>query len=215
MVEKNSTFLKVGRVLVIVGILDICLMIWAISTQHGYSSSLNIFAVIAGILLIKGSIKTARIVRWFSAFFLTIIPVMLVSYPITTPFALLAIQIKTNITTILLTLPFTLLMIYFLYWVYKQLSNQESLAELSAAGYKTETPKSIYYISGVFFIFALALSFFMKHSETSDKAILLAKEQYGDNYQYHLSGFQLQGDHGSATIKAYNNNEVKNVNVKW
>lgn len=46
---------RVGIVLVVVGLLYIGLMVYSIAKGVAYSSSLNVFALIAGIFLIRGA----------------------------------------------------------------------------------------------------------------------------------------------------------------
>lgn len=60
---------QIGSVLIVLGLLDICWMIYCISHNISYASSFNFFAVIAGIFLYRGNAKTAAIAAWFSAFF--------------------------------------------------------------------------------------------------------------------------------------------------
>jgi hypothetical protein len=48
---------KAGLVLVIVGLMDIGLMIYAIASRVSYSSSLNVFAVVAGAFLLRGNLR--------------------------------------------------------------------------------------------------------------------------------------------------------------
>ncbi len=62
---------KVGLALVAFGLVDIALMIYVVSHGQSYSSSFNIFAVVAGIFLLRGSLGATRLVTWFSAFMLT------------------------------------------------------------------------------------------------------------------------------------------------
>ena len=89
--ENANPFRTPGVILLVVGLLDIGIMIYCIVNKLAYSSSLNIFAVIAGILLIRGSVKTARNTRWFIAFLLTGLFGFLLLYPLITPFDLLLI----------------------------------------------------------------------------------------------------------------------------
>lgn len=63
--DHLSVLRRTGLVLVAVGIVDIGLMIYAITSRVSYSSSLNIFAVIAGIFLVRGSLRAASVVRSF------------------------------------------------------------------------------------------------------------------------------------------------------
>ena len=66
--EYLSPLRRAGKVLLVVGLLDIGVMIYCIVNDVSYASSFNIFAVIAGLLLIQGSLKAASVVRWFSLF---------------------------------------------------------------------------------------------------------------------------------------------------
>lgn len=215
MEEINNTYRKVGYALIVVGILDIGLMIWAISNEQSYSSSLNIFAVIAGIFLIKGSVKTARIVRWISSFSLIAFGALLVIYPLMMPIDLLIVQFKLNTSNILLSLLLSSALLGFIFWVYKQLSNQESLSSLEAAGYKTGKPKSALYVVVGILILGLAMVIPAFTGESATKALMLAKEQYGPDYKYHLTNLNFSGDQINAIIIAYNNESVQNVKVGW
>jgi hypothetical protein len=62
---------NVGWALLWLGVVDVGVMIYCIANNIGYSSSFNIFAIIAGVFLIRGSLKAARLVAWFSAFLLS------------------------------------------------------------------------------------------------------------------------------------------------
>jgi hypothetical protein len=54
--DHTAILRKTGWVLVAVGLIDIAMMIYTISLGMSYSSSLNIFAVVAGLFLIGGKI---------------------------------------------------------------------------------------------------------------------------------------------------------------
>ena len=101
MEERINPFRKSGVVLLIIGLLDIAFMGYCVANNMSYSSSFNIFAVIAGIFLIRGSVKTARVIRWFSAFCVTAFLGVLLVTPIITPPGLLLAQLRIDpVTTI-------------------------------------------------------------------------------------------------------------------
>jgi hypothetical protein len=79
----------VGIVLIVVGFLDIGWMIYCITNGMSYHSSFNIFAVIAGILLIRGGLRTASVVAFFSALMLSSFIGMLLVFPLIEPFDLM------------------------------------------------------------------------------------------------------------------------------
>lgn len=215
MEEIDNPFRKAGIVLLVIGIIDIGVMAYCIANKISYSSSFNIFAVIAGVLLMKGGVKTARIVRWFSAFFVIAFIGMLFLFPITMPVQLLITQMKLNPAGMLGSYAFSIVFIGVLIWVYKQLSTPSALAKLEQAGYKTGKPKTALYAALGIMVLGGAMFGFLFNSESAEKAKSLAKEQLGSNYEYHISSMQTSGNKGSAVVTAFNENEIKNVQVKW
>jgi hypothetical protein len=210
-----NPFKKAGIVLLVIGIIDIGLMVYCIANRINYSSSFNIFAVIGGALLIKGGVKTARVVRWFSAFFVMAFIGMLFISPITMPVQLLITQIKLNPAATLGAHAFSLVFIGMLIWVYKQLSTPIALAKLEQAGYKSGKPKTALYAAIGCTILGGVMFGFLLNGESAEKAKTLAKEQLGSNYQYHISSMQASGDKGSAVVTAFNEEEIQNIQVEW
>lgn len=215
MEESNNPFKKAGIALLIIGIIDVGVMAYCIANKINYSSSFNIFAVIAGIFLIKGGVKTARAVRWFSAFLVVAFIGLLLVTPFTTPFGLLLTQLKLNALSIIGSFAFGLVLIAVLIWVHLQLSTQESLNLLAQAGYKTGKPKSAYIAGGVLLVLAVGLSAALLNGESAQKAKALAQEQLGPDFKYHVSSMSTSGDSGIATVTAYTEKEIRSVQVKW
>ncbi|GMQ99596.1 MAG: hypothetical protein BMS9Abin18_0414 [Zetaproteobacteria bacterium] len=211
----DNPFRKAGIVLLSIGILDIGVMIYCIVNKISYSSSFNIFAVIAGVFLMKGGVKTARVVRWFIAFFSMAFIGMLSLFPIAMPIGLLETQIKLNPVGMLGSYAFSIVFIGVLVWVYRQLSAPDALEKLRQAGFKTGKPKSALYVALAFIVLGGVLFGFLFNSESAMKTKKLAKEQLGPNYKYHISSLNMSGNSGSAVVTAYNSNEIKNVQVKW
>ncbi len=215
MEEVNNPFKKAGIALAVVGATDILVFVYCIINQISYSSSFNIFALLAGIFLIKGGVKTARVVRWFSAFLMVGFIGLLIFIPINTPLSLLVAQLHVQPMLAIGPYLFGIPLIYLLYWVHKQLSSPNSLQLLADAGYKTAKPKSAVFAGiGLVAILFVTLTLMLK-GESGLKAKQLAQEQTGPGYQYHVTQMSLSGGKGSAVVTAYNNNEIKNVVVRW
>jgi len=211
----GNPFKKAGLVLLIVGILDIGVMFYCIMNQINYGSSFNIFAVIAGILLIRGGAKTARVVRWFSAFFILIFIGFFLLSPLFIPIDLQIAQFKINPIEVLSSYASTIFLIGVLIWVYMQLSMPDALAKLKEAGYKIQRPQSALYTALVFLVLGGVSLGYILNSGSAKKAELLAQEQFGSNYKYRVANLNFANDHGVAIVTAYNNNEIKNVQVQW
>lgn len=215
MEEIENPFRKAGTALLIIGIIDIGVMIYCIANKISYSSSFNIFAIIAGVLLMKGSVKTARVVRWFSAFLVISFIGMNFLFQITMPIKLLVTQIKLDPIGMLGSYALSLIFVGVLIWVYMQLSTPGALGKLGQAGYKTGKPKSALYAALGFMVLGGVLLAYLLNSESAEKAKALAKEQLGPAYEYHISSMQTSGNKGSAVVTAFNSNEIKNVQVNW
>ena len=215
MEDRSNPFKKAGIVLLIVGIIDIAFMVYAIANKVSYSSSFNIFAVIVGILLLRGSARTARVVRWFSIFLTVAFVGVLIVVPLATPLDLLVTQWKLHTAQSLGSIVFGLAAIGLIIWVYRQLSTSESLGVLSEAGFRTGRPTSAYIAGSVLLALAAGLSIGFLNGETARKAEALAEEQLGPRYSYHVSSMSMSGSSGSAWVVAYNGDEIKNIQVQW
>ena len=80
-----SILARVGTALLIAGVLDVVVMIYCIANGESYASSFNIFAVWLGILLIRGSLWAASVVRFFVAFFLAGAIGLIAAFPLLQP----------------------------------------------------------------------------------------------------------------------------------
>jgi len=215
MEDSNNPFKKAGVALLIIGIIDVGVMAYCIANKISYSSSFNIFAVIAGIFLIKGGVKTARAVRWFSVFLVVAFIGLALVTPFTTPFDLLLTQLKLNPLSIIGSFGFGLVLIAVLIWVHLQLSTPECLNLLAQANYKTGKPKSAYIAGGVLLVLVVGLSAAFLNGESAQKAKALAQEQLGPDFQYHVSSMSTSGNSGIAKVTAYTEKEIRSVQVKW
>lgn len=89
---------RVGYVLLLVGLLDIGWMVYCIVNGISYASSFNLFAAIAGILLIRGGLKTAAFVRKAAIFCLSAVLALVVISPFLQPFGLTLTEIRLDLT---------------------------------------------------------------------------------------------------------------------
>jgi hypothetical protein len=129
--DYRSSLKVVGIILIIVGFLDIGWMIWCITHGQGYSSSFNIFAVIAGILLMRGSLRTANVVASFSAFFLSGLLGVVVIIPFLVPFDLVLAYLRVYPLYVMLGLFFFACTLVLLGWIYRRLTTPPILAAIA------------------------------------------------------------------------------------
>lgn len=210
---------RVGVLLLIVGILDIGWMVYTIAHGRSYSSSLNIFAVVAGILLMRGGLKTAGVVRWFLIFMLTALITLLPALPFVQPFGLTMMQIRSQGTEIAGNAAVTLSMLVLLYWVARELGREPVLAARAAAGLKRQDMR-IPFVLGVLLVIAMAVgAHWMQGLFSAQQAIAKASGVVGDGYQFHVQSLQVMQSSNTksvrAVVTAWNDTEIREIPVEW
>ncbi len=215
MVDSINPFKKAGLALLIVGIIDIAVMVYCYLNEITYASSFFIFALIAGALLVRGGVKTARVVRWLSAFFAMAFIGLLIAMPVTLPFDLLLTQLKLDALSIVGPLALGFIIVGVLIWVHLQLNSADSLKRIADAGYRTGKPKMAYILGGAYMIFVLVSTSGVQDSDEARQARMLAREQLGSDFHYHVSNITTSGDSNHAVVTAYTDNEIQTVEVDW
>lgn len=222
--EHEAILKKVGKALIVVGLIDIAFMVYSIVNEISYSSSFNIFAVIAGILLYRGGLKTAKVVSFFSAFFLTGMGGLVFVFPLFMPPDLLLTQIKLNPLSSAGYFLFAIFTLLFLAWVLKSLTSPVIYEAMSNKGIN---PKSFFsrprsgIICGILLLAILGgtLPPLLK-GETAEMAKDEAQKQVGEGYKFSVSTININSNfngktHVYAVVTAYNNSEIKKVEVQF
>jgi hypothetical protein len=210
---------RVGFALVVVGLLDIAWMIYCIIHKISYSSSLNLFAVIAGILLIRGSLRTAEGVRWFGTFFLSGCVAMLFAWPAIEPVNLALTTMRLNPGFFLAGAATTVVFVAWLYWTVRELGSEPVQAAINAAGVKHRDMR-FPIILGVLMVVGLGVSLHVIFDGKSAKrAILVAANQVGPGYQLHIQSLHISnyGSKESVTgvVTAWKDNEIREIPIHW
>lgn len=216
MSDYRAVLKKVGLALVLIGLADIGLMVYCIYAGQLYSSSLNIFAVIAGIFLLRGHLGAARLVTWFSAFLLAgIVGIVLLVLPFAQPAGLWAAEFRISPIQTTIYFVMSLILLSLIFWVYRQLRSSSVVAALEDDGRPSRTPKLAFVLGSALVIVVAILFQLYLNGSSGTKAVQLAKAKFGDAYQYHPTAIQWSGGHTSATLSAYNDHELKTVSVEW
>ena len=214
--DYRAILRRVGFVLLAVGIADIAFMVYCIMNNQNYSSSLNLFAVVAAIFLIRGGLKTARVVTWFSAFMFTgLIGAMLFLVPFQKPFGLWVIEFRLDAISVIASVILSVAAMALLAWVYMQLRSPAVVAARVEAGQTAEPPKLAFAMGAVLALSLGVIMHFTLNGDAGAKAIALAKTQHGSNFDYQVTAMRWGDNHVSATLTAYNASEIKSVQVEW
>jgi len=221
--DYRSSLKVVGIILIIVGLLDIGWMIWCIAHRQGYSSSFNIFAVIAGILLMRGSLRTANVVASFSAFFLSGLLGALIIIPFLVQFDLMLAYLRVYPLYVLLSLFLFVGTLVLLGWIYRRLTTPPILAAI-AEQYPQCTKfwrrPSTGFLSGILVIIILAAMFyFMGRGASAERAIAEARQKVGEGYKFNIISWNMQSSgghsHYSGVVIAYNQTEIRQIPIEW
>ena len=215
MEEHLKILRKLGIALVIFGLLDIGMMIYCIKNEINYSSSFNIFAVIAGIFLLRGGLKTAGYVAFFSAFMLTAFAGLLVIFPFMEPLALRLITLQLYPIFTVSTYLLMPILIGFVYWIYRTSTSEPVLVAREVAGLSDKKPKLAFILGGLLVAVLSPIMYSLNYGKNAEIAKSKAAELYGQEYSYHVTSMSFSGGHSFVRLKAYKEGEIKVVKVSW
>ena len=222
--DYRAIMKKVGLALIALGTIDVAYMIYCIAHRIGYSSSFNIFAIIAGVYLYQGNLKSIRIVTWFSAFLSSAFIGMIVLSPFFMPINLMTTYLRLHPISFIAYNFIAIALIIFLLWVYKTLSSESILAALAQNNVENKwlmrKPRNGFIFGGslpVILVIVMSVSLF---AETPGKAKIEAEKITGPGYKYHVSSWNINATFGGKTfyranVTAYNDHEIKDVHIEW
>ena len=222
--DYRSIMKRVGLALIAIGTVDVFYMIYCIVHRIGYSSSFNIFAIIAGIFLYRGNLKSVRIVRWFSAFLSSAFIGMIVLFPFFMPIDLMTTYLKLYPIAFVAYSFIAIALILFLILVYKSLNSEEILAAITQNNLDTKwlwrKPKYGFIFGGCLPILLVIIMTVSLFGETKEKATVEAEKISGPGYKYSVTSWNINSTFGGKTfyranVTAYNDQEIKNVHVEW
>ncbi len=215
MTDYRSILRRVGWVLVVFGMADIGLMVYSIAHHQSYSSSFNIFAVIAGMFLIRGSLKAVRATSFFAAFFVVGFSGSALLVPFSQPLDLWRTEFRLHPASLAASLLLAVVVIGLSFWVYRELRTPPVMEALAAAGQSSRPPWRGFG-AGAVLVIGLAVAWpLVMNGAAAHKAELLAMQRYGSAYKYRVRALEQYGDHYQATLTAYNKTELRTIHVQW
>ncbi len=208
-----------GRVLVVIGLLDILLMIVAVMNRVSYSSSLNIFAVIAGVFLMRGSLRAASLVRWFAFFLVAAMGAGVLALPFVQPLGLTWARVHSQPGASAMDGAFFLVVLAIMIWLARSLGAPQIVAARTRAG-RPKRDMRIPSALGVILVVGLVLtSAAVQRSESAARAVHEARLQLGDGYNYHVSSLNFRsGPDGTVVhgvVTAWRSDAVRDIPFRW
>jgi hypothetical protein len=209
--DFRSILRRAGNVLIVVGVIDAGIMVACILTMTSYSSSLNVFAIIAGVMLRRGSLAAAAWVTRFAALFLGLIPVAMVLSTME-PWAG---AWHANPALLALSFAFLIGVGSLAIWLLRELRRQPVLDAMKLTGMRVRPPYAIIAAAVVVCAGVGLLVHHLLDSPAAHRAVDVARAKYGTQYQYRVTRMNWTPEHATATLEAYNDHESKTVMVTF
>lgn len=173
----------------------------------------------AGVLMLKGNLRAASVVRWLMALAL---PVGLAMFAVTLfgqPFDLTLTQWRLFPGAVALNLAVQLLTLALCIFLLHQLGSTPVLAARDQAGRKRRDiriPVAIGLILACSFGYAI---YAMQRSTAAARAKKMAEQQLGPGFQYHVAQLHFtrspEGSFVLAIVSAWNREEVRLLPLRW
>ncbi|MEO1446256.1 MAG: hypothetical protein AAFV46_08475 [Cyanobacteria bacterium J06635_11] len=215
--DSYRTILKrVGLVLIGIGTIDIAYMVHLLLQGQRYSSWFNIFAVVAGVFLLRGNLRAIHIITWVAAFmFAHLVSNLAILLPFVKPAELWAIEFRLDPVGLALSLLIRIMAIALLFWVYTQLRTAPVVAASARTGNSATTPKLAFVLGVTLVAIPVGILHITRGSAAGNKAVEIAQTQYGEDYKYHITAMSWSDGQVRASLTAYNAQEIKPVQVEW
>ena len=210
---------RVGLALIVVGVVDVCVMIYCIVHRVGYASSFNIFAIIAGIFLMRGNLRAAALITRIAAFMLTGFLGMFFVWPVFLPPSLALTQLRIYPLGFLAFLGVFAAMLAWLFWIVRQLRDEAVLNAIVRSTGKRPSLRGPVLTGAAIVIIVLTLSGFSHKSESTRSAEQIASSQVGEGYSLKVTEIRTvwtaNGKTIYATVTAWNDHEIRKIPVSW
>jgi hypothetical protein len=210
---------RVGIILILAGSVDIAWMIYSIWRGHSYSSSLNIFAVIAGVFLVRGSLRTAVIVRTVAAFSLTALVCLVPILFMILPTDLISTEIRLDPSRWGGSIGVGIAGLVLFGWVVRELGRTPVRIAVQAAG-RRDSPVRLAVFAGIALPIVVGLiALFATQSDAARRAVAEVEHRLGPDYRYAVTALTYKSDstgkHTSGRVTAWNDHQIVEVPFAW
>ena len=215
---------RCGIVLIIVGILDISFMAWCNSHSQSYNPTFNIFSIIAGFFLIRGSLKAAKWTAYFGSFFLVMSIGGFLATCLAFPAAYTIASWKFQAHSMIYNMIMGIICYPLLYWICKELLSSDVVEAQKSAQIKPAYIKRPIIIGVIASLVLGVILFKATRDKNASHAVQLAEKKFGGAYNYQVTNMSITSSINpngtshktvSAIVAAYNDSDFKRVPVSW
>jgi hypothetical protein len=210
---------RVGAVLLAVGLILLAALGGGLLPGAAYTGGLGLGAVAAGVLVGRGSLRTALWLRWCAALWLAAGLSLLFFLPLMQPFSLTFAQLRLGQGPSPLWLAGAVLGVGLMAWLVWQLGRAPIQAAWGPAGL---APRDLRIPSAAGVGLVLALGVFvvaMRVGAPAQQARALAEQAVGDGYRFHIVRLRREpvatGTRVTAVVTAWNESEIRRIPVQW
>jgi hypothetical protein len=189
-------------------------MVYCFAQGFSYKSSLNIFALIAGVLLYRGSLGAARTCARFAALFVGAMLAAPLVLPLVFPPRLAVVSFKSAPGSSLLGVAMFVAFAALALWVYRQLTSEAVTSAFD------RPLRAGWAVSGgaLLAVFISIVVASMLRGPAADRVVLEARQELGPEFDYFVTKMvQTSGTGGAslrAVVLAYNSERIEPISVK-
>ncbi|HNX68181.1 MAG TPA: hypothetical protein PLL75_05195 [Candidatus Omnitrophota bacterium] len=224
MKDYKDVLVRAGWILIIVGVLDIAIMIFCVVRRISYASSLNIFALIAGILVLQNRLTATRVISQITALYIGSSLTTAILTPFVLPWDLWLTSLKLYPVEIAKSFFGSALFLLFAVWLYGELTSEPVRAAMDEAHVNYTSlwrkPANGLWVSTCFAVILMGiLPVFLTKSPAAQKTRQIAAGKMGAGYKYFVSSLNQrinrEGNFVRAIVTAYNDKEIKVLPLEW
>lgn len=209
--DYQTQLRRAGVALITLGAIDIVYMLYCMLQGLSYTSSFNLLAVLIGVLLMRGGLRTARFAVPVLAFFATVLLIGGVGSALSIPVAVL----KLSGAEFLAATGVLTLTIAVLWFAHQCLKAESVLRAQEVAGVKHARSKSAVIAGTVVAALLVSLIWYLPRSAPAEQAVALAQAQLGPGFEVYVESIALSSQENEAQLLAIKGEDVQRITVRW
>ena len=208
-----------GIALLAAGLIDLAALTYSFVEGLAYVSGLNLFGVVAGVFLLRGSLQAALVVRWLAVWLLAALLATVFVFPFLQPFSLTFAQLRLGMGPTPMSIGLTVLVVALLAWLVWQLGREPVRAARAARSLRPWSMAAPALVGVALAVGAGGVIALLRGGEAAANARMLAAQRVTADYKLHVrSVSKSRGANGTlitANVTAWTNSDVQNVPVQW
>lgn len=210
---------RVGVVLLAFGSMGTAEMLYSLfqnpSDSLKWSLYASLYAVVASIRLLRGNLRAVPDITWVAALIASFLGSQFIVFLVFKPIELWAIEFRLYPVQMTLDVLFEIVTVVIFLWVCRELRSTSVVSAIVQAGHWAYKPTFGFIIGVTLVAFLSGIFYWSVNGEAGRKAVQIAQAKYGESYKYYVTGIGWEGSQRSASLIAYNEQEMKPVQLKW